>query len=755
MERLLKPRFSEEGGVLCFNRQQKYCYEAQKILKLLFWLLIIIHILACSTKTPLIKASTHGDINSIDVLIRNGADINERDTKWGWPPLLYAVDYNQAQAVKLLVENGANVNIMDEYGNTPLLLAMDYYNKNIIDILVDSGAITTIRNKDGYTPLTSSISDNHHDVATLLIEKGADVNVKDGRGNTPLSLALYYNEIDIAKRLIDKGADINTTNKYGSTPLMMAISSGQIELAEILIEKGANVNVIDSYGAKASDYAKSMRNPITRAAKVIDSERKEYLLKLLEDAEAKQIASNVYEIEQAACTETAIKNNSIEERERNKKIAIVPAHFLPETDVKYLANMSEIGERTLDGAGVGGKINISIALISHQPAVFLLLPAFMAVGAVTGAIVGVVKEDPEKEKLEKKKALGVDNEIKNILHKIKMQETMAQQLQETGKRITDFDFIVLKEAGPSVPEDRPNYTLIINQGIEAILEINVKKFGSEKFGGDKSKLYYFYFIVQARLVQGEELFKQEFKYVIGPPRTYSEWVNSGADALQREIDKAYEALAQDIVEFIFLYAYFEDKDYPSSRLYDSAHVTESLYKIPVSKLFNTRYILGGLAGLVLEHPAQPDTGSFLWPLSSGNIVIDTLRPTLIWEAFPTAEDFGADNKKIISHITDVTYDLRVWMVNNKSRNKLIYEKNGLKDNKHSIECSLEPASNYLWTVRARFKLDDQLRMTRWATFPRLSRREPTTGQIQGYGKDLFTGSIPVIRSFYPFMTRSR
>jgi hypothetical protein len=365
------------------------------------------------------------------------------------------------------------------------------------------------------------------------------------------------------------------------------------------------------------------------------------------------------------------------------------------------------------------------------PAAIFLMPIGAGVGLVVGTVVGVVSGDSKEEALEKKKMLEMENETKKVLLELKIQETMARYVQAAGKRETDSDFIVVKDAGPSSPGDKPDYTALVKQGIDTVLEIAVKKIGSAKIGGTGRDAYYFYMIVQAKLVHGTESSTQEFKYIIGPPRHYSEWVKAGADALQKEVEKAYEALAEDIVEFAFLYAYFESMDSP-------LFVGSPLQILVPKMILNTRYILGSLSGFALEYPYASKT-------------IDTFQPTFKWESFPTAHDSIVDRKGIVNRISNVTYDLRVWSENDLSERVLIYEKKGLKDNNHKIECSLKPHSYYVWTVRARFRLDDQYKATRWATLPpRLFSIGP------GYGIDLFAGSIPVVRrSYYPFTTQAK
>jgi ankyrin repeat protein len=730
--------------------------------------------------TPLAKATKDGDINKISDLISSGGNINEREHKAGWSLLHYAVYYNQIDAVKFLSEKGANVNITDAQGYTPLLFALEYNNKDIINVLVDSGANMNILNNRGDTPLSYALHYRYFNILELLLEKGADVNFADARGNTLLALAVYhdnkdmvnffldqdadteipdkngstpliqaalYGQTEIAKLLIEKGADIDAFDNRGSTALVVAIKNGQIETAKLLIEEGANVHVVDSYGYKASDYAKSTGSPITKIFKDKDIERRASLLKLLEDAEIKQISlkdtktkqipRDAYEIKQPECTQIPLQEVSPEERTRTMKIAILPVRFLPETDAINFTKMSKVASSALMGTAAGAGAGVYVT--AGTPAAIFLAPIGAGVGLIVGTVSGVVSGDSKEEALEKKKMLEMENETKKVLLELKIQETMARYVQSAGKRETGHAFIVDKDAGPSSPGDKPDYTALVKQGIDTVLEIAVKKIGSAKIGGMGSDVYYFYMIVQAKLVHGTESSTQEFKYIIGPPRHYSEWVKAGADALQKEIDRAYEALAGEIVEFAFLYGYFESMDSPL--------FAGSPLKILVPKILNTRYILGSLSGLILEYPKPPDTPTFRFqPTSSSKYKeINTLQPTFKWESFPTAQDSVVDRKGIVNRISNVTYDLRIWS-DNESERVLIYEKKGLKDNNHKIECSLKSHSYYLWTVRARFRLDDQYKATRWATLPRLFSIDP------GYGIDLFAGSIPVVRrSYCPFM----
>jgi hypothetical protein len=604
---------------------------------------------------------------------------------------------------------------------TPLSKASRDGDINKINALISSGGNINERDpKWGWTPLHYAAYYNQIDAVKLLIEKGANVNIADEQGDTPLLLVAWFNNKDTINVLVDSGADINIRNRNGSTALIVAIQAGQIEIARMLIEKGADIHIVDSYGHKASYYVYHLHKSLTqkRILKAADIERRASLLKLLEYIEAKQVPIVVHETKKPECTHIITQEIPPEERARTIKIAILPARFLPETDAINFTKMSKVASSALTGTAAGAGAGVYVT--AGTPAAIFLAPIGAGVGLVVGTVVGVVSGDSKEEALEKKKMLEMENETKKVLLELKIQETMARYIQAAGKRETDRDFIVVMDAGPTSPGDKPDYTALVKQGIDTVLDIAVKKIGSAKIGGMGSDVYYFYMIVQAKLVHGTESSTQEFKYIIGPPRHYSEWVKAGADALQKEVKKAYEALAEDIVEFAFLYAYFESMDSPL--------FVGSISQILDSKVLNTRYILGSLSGFALEYPYASK-------------MIDTLQPTFRWASFPTEEDTRVDRKGVVDRISNVTYDLRVWR-DNESERVLIYEKKGLKDNNHKIECSLEPHSYYLWTVRARFRLDDQYKATRWAALPILF----------GYGIDLFAGSIPVVRSYYPFRT---
>jgi hypothetical protein len=139
----------------------------------------------CAAKSPLLVAASKGDINSVQNLIKNGADIEQKD-KAGYTALFLAVCDGQSSIVEYLINKGAKVNTQNGEGMTPLHYAALHL-----------------------TPETSN------NVIKILLDNGADASIKDKYGNTPLKYAMTYNlENLVLIRTKYEGNDDETSLSY-------------------------------------------------------------------------------------------------------------------------------------------------------------------------------------------------------------------------------------------------------------------------------------------------------------------------------------------------------------------------------------------------------------------------------------------------------------------------------------------------------------------------------------------------------------
>lgn len=75
------------------------------------------------------------DVEIIKILIENGADVNAKNDKDGWTPLIWAAKEGDYDLVKLLIAKGADVNAKDDKEKTAFDYVRKYRHKEITELL--------------------------------------------------------------------------------------------------------------------------------------------------------------------------------------------------------------------------------------------------------------------------------------------------------------------------------------------------------------------------------------------------------------------------------------------------------------------------------------------------------------------------------------------------------------------------------------------------------------------------------------------
>ncbi|AYV82252.1 MAG: ankyrin-1-like isoform X1 [Homavirus sp.] len=146
---------------------------------------------AHNNSTPLSIAIFRNNIEGVKMLIKCGANVNQRTGNdiYYTTPLHIACTNNGKKIVELLLKHGANI-CTDSYGKYPL---HDTYSVEIIQLLLDYGAISDhifhARDTDGQTPLFHICNNGYVISAKKLLDNGADIDIVDNNGDTPLSIA--------------------------------------------------------------------------------------------------------------------------------------------------------------------------------------------------------------------------------------------------------------------------------------------------------------------------------------------------------------------------------------------------------------------------------------------------------------------------------------------------------------------------------------------------------------------------------------
>jgi uncharacterized protein len=236
--------------------------------------------------TPLLISAREGRLESVQLLIESGADINARAAD-GKDALSLAI-YNGNYAVaSLLVESGADLNHADARGFTALFWAVDRRNMEtapnfpwiitedplpLVQQLLNAGAdpniiineTPTALMREGSprivfaTALMRAAFSGDPDLVRLLLDYGADPFIRSSDDETALSAASGLGFIDgfhkarplterleAVRILVELGLDVNWHDDYGITPLMIAANLGDVGIIQYLVDSGADLGAFD------------------------------------------------------------------------------------------------------------------------------------------------------------------------------------------------------------------------------------------------------------------------------------------------------------------------------------------------------------------------------------------------------------------------------------------------------------------------------------------------------------------------------
>lgn len=246
-------------------------------------------------------------------------ELDPARTAGGFTPLLYAVLAGDMQTVRVLVDNGADVNDASPDGVSALMLALTKRHEDLALLLIERGAdpnydrrnelldsfayladgqdplaVETPEEGDdfaGYTALHVAAATRQHRALRAMLAAGADPNAGMDRpkrfidafevgvftapgvgrltqvGTTPFMMAAKTADAEAMRILAGAGADALATTADGSTALILAAGLGKraaqdityydwdqhkaIEAARYALELGIDVNAANEWGATA------------------------------------------------------------------------------------------------------------------------------------------------------------------------------------------------------------------------------------------------------------------------------------------------------------------------------------------------------------------------------------------------------------------------------------------------------------------------------------------------------------------------
>ncbi|XP_014205181.1 uncharacterized protein LOC106637064 [Copidosoma floridanum] len=247
--------------------------------------------------TPLHYAVKNGKTEMIEMLLNQGADVNQRCCQnqgpsvnicsevktnrnqgykqrsrqqsqpvddvpsFGTTALLIAVEEGSLELVKLLLRHGADTVVKNEKRENCLMIAArrasaqpETY-RQLLKVLLDSGADLTSDRTLEYIVLDRVLLHGGLESFLLLLERGVDI-INISRSSRSLLSAAMNKDCGILKWLLERNYfDLERKNVRGETALHLAVEANLLVTAECLLEYGAKLESCSNDGLTPRDLA--------------------------------------------------------------------------------------------------------------------------------------------------------------------------------------------------------------------------------------------------------------------------------------------------------------------------------------------------------------------------------------------------------------------------------------------------------------------------------------------------------------------
>jgi len=242
--------------------------KLKSVLNLLSVIIISLFISGCSLMVKSIPGSANTDnTKELNKLIKEGNDINGLSS-YGAGGIHYAAKAGNIDSLKILLKNGANVNLIAKKkydGWTPMRFAVTSwkhphaFHKNkkveVVNLLIKKGSKLDYKGADGESLLHIAASQTYKGSSKLteiLIKSGLDVNAKDNNGKTPMDYATEKFAFSNIIVLMKNGVKFNDyVGENGSNLFHLAASQvvknkNAYTLIDYLVANGNDINMPDN-----------------------------------------------------------------------------------------------------------------------------------------------------------------------------------------------------------------------------------------------------------------------------------------------------------------------------------------------------------------------------------------------------------------------------------------------------------------------------------------------------------------------------
>ncbi|XP_057291868.1 serine/threonine-protein phosphatase 6 regulatory ankyrin repeat subunit C-like [Hydractinia symbiolongicarpus] len=230
--------------------------------------------------------------DALDYLLKNGIRYDIEDDS-GKNLLHFAAQYGSLEEIKVLLKNRANVSERNQKtGDLPLHYAASNNTPDVVKFLSQIRVNLCYKNRINRTPLHNALILKRVAISTILMDTTDYMWFKDLNGNSPLHLVfLYFTSISDVRKLFSKVDSIwplTSENKDGESPLLLALKLQNIHLMRYIFNKiPASIdtnNITDDMCSKLLQNHSSSKNTM------------EFLRSLFEEFRIRKSESEIFKV---------------------------------------------------------------------------------------------------------------------------------------------------------------------------------------------------------------------------------------------------------------------------------------------------------------------------------------------------------------------------------------------------------------------------------------------------------------------------
>ena len=207
-------------------------------------------------RTPLFYAAKANNIETLDALLKETANINELDQKEN--TILHFLRDDSLISVAQIIYKRMTIPLtkVNKDGQNPFHAFCNYGAIKLLSYFVsclDKNDINVLKEKDnfGKTPLDYALMNKHYECITFLHSKEVE---------NMLNIYVNQGDLDKIKKCVESGYPVNSCDKNGMTPIHFASILGNKEILEYLINKGGNIQAVNNQGLSSLHYAAHSNN---------------------------------------------------------------------------------------------------------------------------------------------------------------------------------------------------------------------------------------------------------------------------------------------------------------------------------------------------------------------------------------------------------------------------------------------------------------------------------------------------------------